>query len=361
MSITCAVTVAAQNAGFDDLARRASDALDKNPQQAAALYEQALRLRPNWAEGWLYRGTALFQLGRFREARDSFRHGIALAPGKGTPVAFLGMSEYELGDYRQALTDILKGESIGLADNPAFIAEVRRRAALIYLRNSQFPQALKQLRPLARSGIQSPAVNEVLGLSVLNLRYLPETLPPDRRAVVDLAGKAAWAFLAERADEAAPLFERLVVQFPNEPGVHYMNGVFLLDHDPDAAEKEFRKELSISPDHVLSHVQLALLLSKSGDSTAAVQIAEEAVRLDPADPLCHVTLGRAQLSAGHTAEAIAALERGEKMAPRTARTHFYLEQAYRRAGRDADARREKAEWDRLRAEQEPVEVTRPSR
>ena len=70
---------------------------------------------------------------------------------------------------------------------------------------------------------------------------------------------------------------------------------------------------------------------------------------------------RAQLSAGRTAEAIAALERGEKMAPQAARTHFYLEQAYRRAGRDADARREKAEWDRLRAAQEPVEVTRPSR
>ncbi len=353
------VPVAAQS--FDDLARRASEALDSHPEQAAALYQQALAIRPNWAEGWLYRGTALFQLGRFGEARDSFRQGIALAPGKGTPVAFLGMCEYELGDYRQALADILKGEAIGLADNPGFVAEVRRRAALIYLRNSAFPQALAQLRPLARTGIQSPAVDEVLGLSVLNLHDLPATLPPPRRPLVELAGKAAWASLAERADEAGPLFEQLVAQFPNEPGVHYMNGVFLLDHDPEAAEKEFRKELSISPGHVLARVQLALLLGRNGDSAAAVQMAQEAVRLDRSDPLCQVTLGRAQLGAGHTAEAIAALERGERMAPQVARTHFYLEQAYRRAGRDADARREKAEWDRLRAQQEPVEVTRPSR
>jgi tetratricopeptide (TPR) repeat protein len=58
---------------FDDLARRASDALDVHPEQAVALYQRALALRPGWAEGWLYRGASLFQLGRFREARDSLR------------------------------------------------------------------------------------------------------------------------------------------------------------------------------------------------------------------------------------------------------------------------------------------------
>jgi Flp pilus assembly protein TadD len=62
------------------------------------------------------------------------------------------------------------------------------------------------------------------------------------------------------------------------------------------------------------------------------------------------------LDAGRTAEAIAALEKGLKLAPQAARTHFYLAQAYRRAGRDADARKESAEWERLHAEQEPVEL-----
>jgi tetratricopeptide (TPR) repeat protein len=355
-SILTAAAAGAQNASFDELARRASDALETRPAEAAALYEQALAMRPGWAEGWMYRGAALFELGRFREARDALRKCAALAPGKGTTLAFVGMAEYELGDYAQALADILKGESIGLADRPAFVAQVRYRGALIYLRSGNFPQALEQLRPLARNGIQTPEAVEALGLSVLNLRYLPTTLPRERRSLVELAGRAAWAYLAERPEESGPLFEQLASQFPDEPGVHYMKGVFLIDHDPAAAEQEFRKELRIAPSHVLARVQLAQLLSKDGDADAAVQLAGEAVKLDPADALCHVTLGRALLDAGRTAEAIAALEQGEKLAPQVARTHFYLAQAYRRAGRDADARKESAVWDRLHAQQEPVEL-----
>ncbi|MGA8026461.1 MAG: tetratricopeptide repeat protein [Bryobacteraceae bacterium] len=349
--------VSPQSGNFDDLARRASDALDTNPQEAAALYEQAVALRPGWADGWLYRGAALFRLGRFREARDSLRQGVALAPAKGTPLAFLGMAEYELGDYRQAISDILKGEAIGLADKPDFITAVHYRAALCYLRFSDFPLALEQLKPLVKSGIQSDAVTQALGVSVLALRYLPLTLPREKQELVNLAGRAAWAFLAERPNEATPLFAQLVSRFPGEPGVHYMNGVFLLDHDPDAAEQEFRRELQITPSHVLARVQLALLLSRSGDTAAAVQLASEAASLEPSNPMCQVTLGRVLLGAGRTGQAIAALEKAEKIAPDAARTHFYLEQAYRRAGRSADALKEEAEWRRLGAEQEPVEIT----
>jgi len=356
LSILAAGAPAAQNANFDDLARRAAEALDTRPAEAAVLYEQALALRPGWAEGWMNRGAALYQLKRFREARDALRRCVALAPGRGTPLGFLGMAEYELGEYGPALADILKGESIGLADQPAFIAQVRYRGALIYLRLADFPRALEQLRPLASHGVESAEAVEVLGLSVLNLHLLPATLPPGRKALVDLAGRAAWAYLAERPEESGALFRQLASQYPDEPGVHYMEGVYLMDHDPAAAEREFRKELRIVPSHVLARVQLALLLSKDGDAASAVQLAGEAAKLDPSDALCQVTLGRALLDAGRTADAIAALEKGEKMAPQAARTHFYLAQAYRRAGRDADARRETAEWDRLHALQEPVEL-----
>ena len=346
--------LAAQDVNFDELARRASEAVDTHPEEAAALYGQALALRPNWADGWLYRGASLFELGRFGEARDSFRKGVALDPGKGTPLAFLGMAEYELGDYRQSLSDILQGEAIGLADRPAFVGEVRCRAALIYLRFADFGPALEQLRPLTSRGIKSPGATEALGLSVLNLYFLPSTLPEDRQTLVDLAGRAAWAFLGGHPDESRPLLKQLVEQFPNEPGVHYLNGVFLVAQDVQAAEREFRAELLITPSHVLARVQLAQLLGKSGDTAAAVRLAGEAVRLEPANALCHVTLGHALLSAGRTSEAIAALEKGESLSPQTAKTHFYLVQAYRRAGRTADALREKAAWERLHAEKEPT-------
>jgi tetratricopeptide (TPR) repeat protein len=356
-----AVNAFAQQTGdFDDLARRASDAIDTNPAEAVALYGQALILRPYWAEGWLYRGAALFQLRRFSDARDSFRKGAALAPGKGTPLAFLGMADYELGDYQQALSEILQGEKIGLADKPAFIAEVRSRAAIIYLRSFDFPQALEQLRPLARNGIQSLEATEILGISVLTLHYLPSTLPAQQKELVDLAGRAAWAFLARHPQESAPLFQQLARQYPNQPGVHYINGVSLMQSDTEAAEQEFRTELRISPSHVLARIQLAQLLGKRGDTAGAIRLAKQAVALASSSALCHATLGRALLDTGQTAAAIVELQRAETLAPQAAPTHFYLLQAFRRIGRNADASREKAVWDRLRSEEAPAQLLLPT-
>jgi len=346
-------------ADFEQLSRRASEALDTKPEEAAKLYREALSLRPDWAEGWFYLGTSFFQLHDYRAAVEALRKASGLAPKKGTPLAFLGMAEYELGNYKQALPDILKSEATGLADDPAFVAAVHYRAALVCLRFSDFVQALEQLRPLVKAGNRSDLVVEALGLCVLNISSTPEQLAPPRRPFIDAAGKAAWAFVAERPDESGPLFEALVAQFPSEPGVHYMNGVFLIDHDPDAAEKEFRTELRIAPANVQARVQIALLLIKRGETEAAIKMAGEAAQLQPTNALCHATAGRALLSAGRIKEAITALERAKKLAPDASLTHFYLAQAYRRAGRPADAQKEKAEWERTRSRQEPEVVPTP--
>ena len=353
--------VAAQDAGgnFEELSRQAEAQLDAHPAEAAGSYRKALALRPDWAEGWLYMGACLFRTGRYAEARDAFRKGVPLQPGKGTPLAFLGMTEYELGDYKEAIADIVKGESLGLVDKPGFAAAVRYRAALIGLRFSDFALALDQIRPLAKAGDNSPGVIEVLGLSALCMNILPANIPAARLPEVELAGRAAWAFVAEKPDEADPLFKQLEASFPNERGIHYMCGVYRLNSDPAAAEAEFHQELQVAPANILAHVQLALLMMKRGDDEGAVKEASEAVRLGPADALSQATLGRALMDAGKMTEAIAALEKAEKLAPQAPRTHFYLEQAYRRAGKVDEARREKAEWDRLHALQEPAETAHP--
>lgn len=339
---------------FDDLSRRAAAAQDARPKEAVELYRKALAIRPGWAEGWLYMGAGLYQLRRFTESRDAFRKGVALVPEKGTPWAFLGLVEYELGGYREALAHMLKGESIGLADKPDFVTSVHYHAALIYLRLSDFTRALDQLRPLARAGHETPPVIEALGLAALEMKTLPANLPAAKRPLVELAGRAAAAFMAERAEEAGPLFEQLAAKFPNEPGVHYMVGAWSIGHDPAAAEAEFRKELQITPNHVMARVQLALLLIKRGDAKESVELAGETAKMEPGNAVCQATLGQALLNADRTGEAVAVLEKAVRLAPNVAKAHFYLAQAYSQAGRVAEARKETAEFNRLREQQEPV-------
>ena len=64
--------------------------LDSQPEQAIQLYKQALAMRPDWPEGWLYMGGALYQAARYAEATDALRKGLALAPVFANGWALLG-------------------------------------------------------------------------------------------------------------------------------------------------------------------------------------------------------------------------------------------------------------------------------
>jgi len=94
---------------FEEVARQAEAARDANKfEQAANLYRIAVRARPNWAEGWGYLASSLYQLNRFGEARDAYRQTTVLTPKNAPSWAFLGLCEYELREYRQAFDYLCK-------------------------------------------------------------------------------------------------------------------------------------------------------------------------------------------------------------------------------------------------------------
>src|SRR5436305_879384 len=124
-SAFAAMAQVANPAGFDELAARAAAALERNPQQAAELYAQAVAIRPSWAEGWFYLGASKYQLKQYAEAGAALERATALAPDNGGAWAFLGLTEYERADFAHATMHILKAEALGLPDNPQFVEVVR--------------------------------------------------------------------------------------------------------------------------------------------------------------------------------------------------------------------------------------------
>lgn len=346
---------------FDDLAARAQANVDSQPAEAVTLFRKALALRPSWAEGWLYMAGDLYRLHRYTEARDAFRKGIALAPQSGTAYGFVGLCEYELGDLNQALADIRKGEALGLGANLPFETVVRQRAALLLIREQAYDEALAQLGPLSRRGVNSPDVTEAIGLCALTMARRPETLTTQERAVVELAGNGTWANMSRRSSEAEAAFRELMSKYADFPGVHYAYGVYQMEIDQRVALAEFEKELQANPAHWSSMLVVAFLRTRDGEPEIGIQFTEKAMRLEP--PRNHwisqTALGQAYLSMGAPEKAIPELEGALKQQPNNDSIHFFLEQAYRQAGRKADAQREKTEFVRLREQMDPRSMPTP--
>jgi len=341
---------------FDDLSRRAQAVIDSDPAQAAVLYKQALDLQPTWPAGWFYLGGALHRLGRYGEAVEAFHKAIELAPKNGVTWGFLGLSEYELGHFEKSLEAMAKAEQFGLGTNSGFETAVRQKAAQMLIRSSLFDQAMSQLQPLAKYQENMPSVVEDVGLCALAIASDPDKLPEARKKVVDMAGAAMWAATSQRPKDAEEGFQKLLATYPREPGVHYAYGLYLMDIDQQGALQQFRKELATNPAHWPALLVSAFLETREGNPAVAMKYAEKARTLVPSNYiwLCDAEMGRALLAQDQPEKAVPLFEESVKLQPDNAQAHFYLEQAYRRVGRKADAQREKAEFVRLKSQQDPL-------
>jgi tetratricopeptide (TPR) repeat protein len=363
-ALLLASLLSAQNpppVSFDDLSARALSEVDSNPAEAVSLFQKALDMRPSWPEGWLYMASDLYALQRYAEARDAFRKGIAVAPQNGTEYGFLGLAEYALGDFNQALIDIGKGEALGLGPNIQFETVVRVHAALVLIRAQAYDEALAQVGPLAGKNVNTPELIQAIGLCELTLGRTPETLSARERAVVDLVGKAAWANRNRMSTEATEGFRELMAKYPDDPGVHYAYGVYQMELDQHVALAEFEKELKANPEHWPSMLVVAFLKTRNGEPEAAIESARKAMRLGPARDrwISQTAIGQAYLSMGEPEKAMPELEAAVKQQPSNDSIHFLLEQAYRLSGRKEDAKREKDEYVRLKEQQDPLMVTSP--
>ncbi len=344
----------------DSLTAQAQAAKDAGKlEQAVELYRQALGQNPSWVEGWWSVGTLLYDLDRYPDARDAFRKLVGLEPKAGAALTLLGLCEFQTREYDQALLHLEQGRGAGLADNPALREVARYHSALLLNRSGQHEAAFARLRLLALDHSASSQILEAFGLSVLRLASLPADLPPGKRDLVMLAGRAGAAEAANQMEEAAALYSDLATRFPQEPNVHYARGAFLLSTDPDTALKEFATELEISPSHVPARLQIALEHLKRGRHAAALPLAREAVTLEPDSFVARNALGRALLESGAVEESIRELEYGAKLAPDSPDMQFSLVRAYMKANRKADADRARVAAEklyRLRREREELQA-----
>ena len=342
---------------FDQIAALAKEAREANDlARAIRLYQQAVGLRPRWAEGWWSLGTLEYDRDQYAKAAEDFEKLIALQPDNGTAHAMLGLCEFELGKGSPALKNLLEAKRLGVLDD----AELRRvtlyHLALLQLRAGRFGDTQESLTLLVQAGVENEEVILLNGEAALKVR--PEQAPQvgtSGRHVLLRVGKAEMLKVRKKFAGAKQEYLSLVAEYPDYPNLHFAFGRFLLDAgEPDEGIPQFQKELQANPRNVNALLAIAAVRYRT-DSADGVKYAEQAVKINPGLPFAHYLLGLLYLDSGNTTHAISQLEIARRGFANKPEVYFALGNAYTRAGRKAEAAKARAEFRRLQAleEKEP--------
>ncbi len=355
LAVLAGVPAPAAPQDFDALSRSAAEAREQGRWlESVDAYRKALDLRPDWAEGWWYLGTVLYDMDRYGEAAAAFDRLLKLVPVSGPARAMKGLCEFRLGDHPRALTSLIEARLMGLGDNQNLIQVVRYHLAILLTQARRFEEALEVLKEFAKRNTRNLSLIEAFGLAALRMPVLPVEAPPQRREAILLAGGAAYECARDNFPTCEAMFRQLIERYPKDAPARYAFAYALSNvrgrQGLGQAEAIglFREVIELDPGHVEAHLQIAFAHVAAGDFASAREYARQARDLDPDSFAARHLLGRSILEdGGDVREAVRELEVAARLAPDIPQVRWALSRAYRKAGMTAAAEREAQEFKRL--------------
>jgi len=298
----------------------------------------------------LLSGLEAFHRGDYASAEREFREALKTGADP-RATTFLALTMAATGRCAAAGADLTKSFETGEKD-------LRRLAGLALAQCQITEERLEDAAGVvAKLRADYPADADVLYQAArLHMRAWNDTIyqlyqkAPASFRVNQISGEILE--IQGRFPEAATEYRKAIEKSPGTLNLHFRLGRALLmsSHEPanlDAALKEFEAELALNPADWIAHYQVAqVLLAQQKPQEAATRLAR-ALELNPDFAEALVALGKLRVDEKKNDEAIGLLQRAVKLTPRNEAAHYNLMMAYRNAGKMADARREKAELDKL--------------
>lgn len=336
---------------FEELSRRAAEARTAGQTDLAIQnYLRALQIRPEWDDGRWNLAMLCYSAAKYPEAISALKSWVERKPNFGTAWAVMGLSEFEIKDYGNALIHLQRGEELGLGGSAESVRFAKYHLGVLLIRDGQFENATRILATAAGSGALSKQIEFALGMAFLRMSLLPEQIEASKNSLVQTAGEIAALLQDSKYDRAFPKFQFLLKKYPSAPFLHYAYGTaFAALSQYDEAETQFRQELKISPASELPYIRLASLELKKHQPAEALPFAQRAVKLSPGSGEAHYLLGRASLELGQEEMAVRELETASKLVPGSPEVHFNLAKAYAKAKLADKAEQEREIFARLNA------------
>jgi tetratricopeptide (TPR) repeat protein len=218
--------------------------------EAAAHYEQALRLRPDYAEAHDDLGAILARVGKLDEAIGHYQQALRIKPDFAEAHDNLGAALAQAGRVQEAIRHFEQAVRI----QPDF-AEAHYNLAVAFEHGDGVQDAIQHYEQALRIKPDYAEAHNNLGNTLLQ---------------------------AGRLQEAISHYEQAVRINPNQAGVQLNLGVALLRLGrPQEAIGHFEQAVRLKPDYAEAHCALGIALEQTGRAREAIGHYEQALRLKP--------------------------------------------------------------------------------
>jgi predicted Zn-dependent protease len=285
---------------------------------------------------------------QYSASADDLKVWLRQNPDNGTGWAVLGLNEFALNDFDNAVIHLERGAKLGLSGSPESLQSARYALGVLLIRAGEFDRASDVLASALKTGILDEKVEYALGLALLRRPEIPGQGKHQDAILVRAAGKIASLLRSSEYDAAFTQFQRLLKEYPSVPFLHYAYGTALLAvSEFDEAAAQMQAERAISPTSELPCVRLASIALRQHNFIDAITWSRLALLLAANSAEAHYLLGRASLESGDDATALRELEVASRFSPASPEIHFNLAKAYARAKMPEKAEQERATFSQL--------------
>ncbi len=252
--------------------------------EAIRVFENSLRITPDYVEGHVHLGKAFCRSGQAQEAIREEQYALQLDPASAEAHYLYGIALEQLHEVPQAIVQYQQALRI----NPNF-AEAHYNLGLVLAQSGQTAEAIAHYEQALWIDPDYAAAHNNLGTALAQ------------------SGKIA---------EAIEHYQQALRINPDFAEAHYNLGIDLAQSGKiEEAIAHLEQALRIKPEYVEAHNNLGSALAQSGKFPEAVAHYEQALRINPDYAEAHYNLGLALKILGRKQEAIEHYQQALKLRP----------------------------------------------
>ncbi len=287
-------------------------------QEAIALYERALRLKPGDSVTRRNLGVAYFRAQEYELALPLLQ-SFAKETSSFQALDLTGLDLFALDRYSEA-------------------------AQYLEAAHKLEPTDLQTLDVLGKAYLRTKNYSAVTGVFSEIMAINPDSAAA--HVMMAMANDKLY-----RPDAAIKEFDAALAADPHYPGIHTGLGIiYWRNENIDAAEREFREELTSYPKDPIANCTLGRILRGARNKPAeAIPYLEAALKVNPSYRDALLALGQARISIEQPDAAIEALQKAVALDPNDAQAHYILGTALNKSGRLAEGAKQRSICAQLRA------------